>query len=87
MILSCRILLMKMPFRRASHLIATSAFIVIIPALASASDVERDARVRLAMGPMSAAQKNQNQGTVTKSDAAQIKPHHRTRHRRTHHGG
>lgn len=82
---------MNMLFRCASRLIAFGAFALIVPTLASASNVLPSNSFKLAMGPMSAAQKNQSQGMSEKSDAAEIKPHHRIKphhhikHRRPHH--
>jgi hypothetical protein len=69
----------------APRLIAMIAFILASSHLAAASDITDSTTFRLAMGPMSAAQKNQNSGIDTKSDAMPIKPHHRIRHRRMHH--
>jgi hypothetical protein len=66
-------------------LIAMIAYIMAGSDLAVASETANGATFRLAMGPMSAAQKNQGQETATKSDKAPIKPHHRIRHRRIHH--
>jgi hypothetical protein len=59
------------------RLIAVSAFAVILPTLASASSAEQTARFKLAMGPMSAAQKNQGPGTAEQSGSVKAKPHHR----------
>jgi len=69
--------------RRVLRLIAIGAFAVAAPQQAAASDFENDTPFKLAMGPMSAAQKNQD--TTTKSDEVVIKPHHHTRHRHKHH--
>jgi hypothetical protein len=66
-------------------LIAIIACIMASSHLAVASETASGATFRLAMGPMSAAQKNQGQETATKSDKAPMKPHHRIRHRRIHH--
>lgn len=77
---------MNMLFRCASRLIAVGAFAVMVPALASASDNEPGKGFKLAMGPMSAPQKNQNQGMAEKSDAVEIKPQHHKHHRRHHIG-
>ena len=78
-------------FRCAARLIAAGAFAVTVPTLASASDAEQTRSFKLAMGPMSAAQKNQSPGTVADSDPVEtkphhhIKPHHHTKHRQQHH--
>ena len=78
---------MNMLFRRTSRLIAAGALTLIVPTLASAADVARVKSFKLAMGPMSAAQKNQNQGMAEKSAEAEIKQHHHIKHRRRHHVG
>jgi hypothetical protein len=85
---------MSIVSRCAVRLIAAGAFAVIIPAVASAFDIERTGRFELAMGPMSAAQKNQGQGMAEQSGSAEVKPrdrikhhHHRVKHRRRHHAG
>jgi hypothetical protein len=87
--------MMNIMYRCATRLIAASAFVIIIPTLAAASDVERDTSFKLAMGPMSAAQKNQ--GTST-AEAAPMESHpapnyhpgrhhahYRPRHHHAHH--
>ena len=82
---------MNMLFCRACGLIAVAAVAVVIATPAPASDVEQAKSFKLAMGPMSAAQKNQ--GAADKTDEVEIKPHHRIephhhgKHRRRHHGG
>jgi hypothetical protein len=82
---------MNMLFRYAVRLTAVGALAVVISAPASASDVELPKSLKLAMGPMSAAQKNQSPEAVEKSDAVEIKPphhvkrHDRIKHRRRHH--
>jgi hypothetical protein len=53
------------------------------PQLASASESEGGATFQLAMGPMSAAQKNQ--GNTAKSDDAVVEPRRHTRRRHIHH--
>ena len=90
MILSCWIIIMNMLFRCASRLIAVSDLTLIVPSLASAS--KQNVNFKLAMGPMSASQKNQ--GVSEKSDQVEIKPHHQhlkphhhSKHRRMHHSG
>ncbi|MGO8911219.1 MAG: hypothetical protein ACLQDM_18130, partial [Bradyrhizobium sp.] len=54
--------------RHVVQLAAICAFAIGSPHLASASSSQNDATFQLAMGPMSAAQKNQ--GTPGKSDEA-----------------
>jgi hypothetical protein len=78
---------MNIVFRSAARLIAIGAFIVIIPTLASASNVERDASFKLAMGPMSAAQKNQGNSTAEAApmESHPAPSHHHSRHRPHHH--
>jgi len=73
---------MHIRFRYATRLIAfcVVALAVSTPALASA--IEQTGSFKLAMGPMSAAQKNQGQGTEANSEAVEIKPHH---HAKPHH--
>lgn len=76
----------------ALRLVTIGAFALVTPTLASASNVEQLTNFRLAMGPMSAAQKNQGPGMAEQSGAAEMKPdhhikkHHRIRHRSSHHG-
>ena len=72
-------------FRRASRLIAVGTLAIVVPTLADASDIERGTGFKLAMGPMSAPQKNQSRSMDTKSDEAPIRPHHRATHRHKHH--
>jgi hypothetical protein len=80
---------MNMLFRCASRLIAAGALTLTVPIFASASDATPGNSFKLAMGPMSAAQKNQ--ATAEKPDGVEIKPHHRIRshhpskHQRPHH--
>lgn len=69
----------------ASRLVVAGALTLIVPTFASASDVAPNNGFKLAMGPMSAAQKNQ--GAAENSDKVEIKPHHRIKHRRRHHRG
>jgi hypothetical protein len=73
---------MNMLFRCASRLIAVGALTLIVPTFALASDIAPSSSFKLAMGPMSAAQKNQG-GTT--ADAAPAEPHHWHRHRHIHH--
>jgi hypothetical protein len=80
---------MNMPFRCASRLIAVGALTLTASTFASASDATPNNSFKLAMGPMSAAQKNQS--AAEKTDEVEIKPHHRIRqhhhgkHQRRHH--
>jgi hypothetical protein len=85
---------MNMPFRCPSRLIVAIALNCFVPTLVVptfASTSGPDSSFKLAMGPMSAAQKNQNPEVVEKSDAVEIKPshhvkrHHRIKHHRRHH--
>jgi hypothetical protein len=76
---------MNMLFRCASRLIAVGALALTVPTFASASDATPGNSFKLAMGPMSAAQKNQ--GVADKTDEVEIKPHHHDKHRRRHHRG
>ena len=68
--------------RHVLRLLAIGALTAAAPQLASASDFENGTPVRMAMGPMSAAQKNQ--ATTAKPDDVASKLHHRTsdRHKR-----
>ena len=74
---------MNMLFRCASRLIAVGALTLIAPTFASASDATPSDGFKLAMGPMSAAQKNQ--GASEKTD--EVKNHHHIKQRRVHHIG
>jgi hypothetical protein len=78
---------MNIVFRSAARLIAIGAFVIIIPTLASASDVERDASFKLAMGPMSAAQKNQGNSTAETAPAEPrlVPRRHHAHYRPRHH--
>jgi hypothetical protein len=73
---------MSMLFCCASRLIAVGALTLTVPTFASASDATPGNSFKLAMGPMSAAQKNQS-GAV--ADAVPAEPHHWHRHRHIHH--
>ncbi len=65
-------------------LVAIGAFAIAVPQPGSASDVENGTAFKLAMGPISAAQKNQ--GATAHSDEVVPTPHHHhTRHRHKHH--
>ena len=76
---------MNMLFRSARSLIAVGAVTVVVATPAPASDIEQAKSFKLAMGPMSAAQKNQ--GAAEKTDEVEIKPHHHGKQRRRHHSG
>jgi len=77
--------IMNIPLYLAARLIAVGAFAHMVPTLAAASDIELSKSFKLAMGPMSAAQKNQSQGAVANSDQVEIRPQHRIKQRRRHH--
>jgi hypothetical protein len=68
--------------RHVVRLVAICAF-ATVPQLAPASGSENGATFQLAMGPMSAAQKNQ--GNTAKSDDAVVEPRRHNRHRHAHH--
>ena len=80
---------MNMLFRCASRLIAAGAITLTVPTFASASDATPGNSFKLAMGPMSAAQKNQGTaetyGEVEIKPHHRIKPHHHSKHQRPHH--
>jgi hypothetical protein len=85
---------MNMLFRCASHLIAVSTLTLIVSTLASASNLDQAKSFKLAMGPMSASQKNQGPRTTENSTEVEIKPrhqhlkpHHHSKHGRMHHSG
>jgi hypothetical protein len=69
--------------RHVVRLVAIYAFAMAFPQLASASDSANGATFQLAMGPMSAAQKNQ--GNVAKPDNAMVEPRRHTKRRHPHH--
>ena len=69
--------------RHVARLVAIGAFAVGCSQLASAADSTSGATFRLAMGPMSAAQKNQ--GTPGKSDEVAVEPRHHAKHHRARH--
>ena len=81
---------MNMMGRLALRLAGIGAVAIAIPQLASAFDSENGSTFKFAMGPTSAAQKNQGPQTtsdniVTKcapSEGTCPKPHHRSKHRR-----
>jgi hypothetical protein len=67
----------------ALRLLTIVALAALAPKLAVASDVKADASFEIAMGPQSAAQKNQD--ATARSDDAMTKSQHRTTHRHKHH--
>jgi hypothetical protein len=74
--------------RHVARLAAIGAFALGCSQLASATDRTSGATIRLAMGPMSAAQKNQ--GASGKPDEVAMEPrhhakHHRAKHKHAHH--
>jgi hypothetical protein len=69
--------------RHVVRLVAICAFATTIPQLASATDSSSGATLQLAMGPMSAAQKNQ--GNVAKPHDATAEPRRHSRHRHARH--
>jgi hypothetical protein len=83
----CRTHIMNIMGRHILRLVGISTVAIAIPQLASAFDSGSGATFKLAMGPTSAAQKNQNLQTtsdnpVTKcipSEGTCPKPHHRSK--------
>jgi len=67
--------------RHIPRLVILTAFTILTQHLASASDAVSDATIKLAMGPMSAPLKNQNQGQQVVPDATGTTPkvHHRAK--------
>jgi hypothetical protein len=71
--------------RRVLRLVGIGVIAIVIPQLALASDSGNDATFKLAMGPTSAALKNQGPSTTSDttvtncslSDGTCAKPHHR----------
>ena len=81
---------MNMLFCCASRLIAVGALTLTVPTFASASDATPGNSFKLAMGPMSAAQKNQGASEKpgeVKPHHRRIRAHHHIRQRRMHHSG
>jgi hypothetical protein len=76
-------MIMNIVPRHVVRLAALGTFAMALPLVASAHDFENGATFQLAMGPMSAAQKNQ--GTSATSDDAPVKPHRHIKHRHPHH--
>ena len=76
--------------RLVLRLVGIGAVAIAIPQLASAFDSENGSAFKLAMGPTSAAQKNQGPRTASDTTVAKCtpsegtcpKPHHRSKHRR-----
>jgi hypothetical protein len=83
--------LMSTLLRCALRMIVAGTFALVVPALASSPDAEPAKSFKLAMGPMSAAQKNQTPAAAENSPGVDIKPryrikhHHPIKHRRHHH--
>jgi len=78
---------MNVVSRYAQRLVAMIAFIIASSHVAAASDTASGATFRLAMGPMSAAQKNQGNPTVgpTPAEPRLVPRHHHSHHRPPHH--
>jgi hypothetical protein len=76
-------MIMNIVPRRVARLAAIGAFALGCSQLASATESTSGAAIRLAMGPMSAAQKNQ--GTPGKSDEVTAEPRHHAKHHRARH--
>ena len=76
--------IMNIVLCHVSRLLVVGAMIVVIPQFASAA-AGNGPTFSFAMGPMSAAQKNQ--GTSTQPGGVVTRPHYRLkhRHRRSHH--
>jgi hypothetical protein len=72
---------MNIVLRHFVRLVTICAF-ATVPQLAPASGSEDSATFQLAMGPMSAAQKNQ--GNTAKSDNAVLEPRRHTKRRHAH---
>ena len=83
----CRTHIMNIMGRHMLRLMGIGAFAIAIPQLASAFDSENGAAFKLAMGPTSAALKNQTPSTTsdntgtkcTASEGTCPKPHHRSK--------
>jgi hypothetical protein len=73
--------------RYAKRLLTMIAFIISSSHVAAASDTASGATLRLAMGPMSAAQKNQGNPTADATPATPrlVARHHHSPHRPRHH--
>jgi hypothetical protein len=69
---------------RVLRLIGIGAFAIAVPQLASATDSGSSAEFKLAMGPTSAAQKNQGPSTTSDTPVTTPTPHHRTKHKHKH---
>ena len=72
---------MNIMCRHILRLAALVAFAIAIPQLALASDSANSAAFKLAMGPTSAAQKNQGPSATSDTPVTAPKPHHRTKHK------
>ncbi len=83
----CRTHIMNIMGRHMLRLMGIGAFAIAIPQLASAFDSENGAAFKLAMGPTSAALKNQTPSTTSDNTGTKCiasegtcpKPHHRSK--------
>jgi hypothetical protein len=85
----CRDNIMNNIRRHLLRLAGIGIVAIALPQLASASDDANGGGIKLAMGPMSASQKNQGPHAMSETTATTCaregscrKPHHRARHRR-----
>jgi hypothetical protein len=76
---------MKIMGRHIMRLMGIGAIAIAIPQFASAADFESGAALKLAMGPTSAAQKNQGAGTTSDSPVAKCIPSEGTCPKPRHH--
>ncbi len=70
--------------RRALRLIGIGAVAIAIPQFASASDSVEGATLKLAMGPTSAAQKNQGAQSTSDTPVPTPKPRAKYKHKHKH---
>jgi hypothetical protein len=75
---------MNIMSRCALRLIGIGALAIAFPQFGSASDSENGAPIRLAMGPTSAAQKNQGQPTSSDATVPIPKPRAKHKHKNMH---
>lgn len=73
---------MNVVHHHALRLIAFGLIALAVATPVSASRAEQPREFKLAMGPMSATQRNQGPGMAEQSGQDEVKPHHRTK---THH--
>jgi hypothetical protein len=78
----CRSYIMNIMSRYALRLVGIGAFAIAFPQFGSASDSEN--RATVAMGPTSAAQKNQGQPTTSDTTVPIPKPRDRHNHKNMH---